>query len=101
MEDNFSMARGMGGGMFQAVMRAMGRDGERQMTLRLLTSHLLLCGPVPNRPRTATSLPPQGVGDPCSNGYQLSPVSPMVIINLCSSGAIDSMPIVSTRDVYI
>ncbi|XP_036709307.1 LOW QUALITY PROTEIN: POU domain, class 5, transcription factor 1-like [Balaenoptera musculus] len=67
------------------------------MTLRLPTSHLLLCGPVPNRPRTATSLPPPGVGDPCSNGYQLSPVSPMVIINLCSSGAIDSMPIIVTR----
>ena len=29
----------------------MGSDGERQMKLRLLAAtHLLLCGPVPNRP---------------------------------------------------
>ena len=54
VEDNFSTdgVRGMA----QAVMRAMGSDGERQMKLPLLAH--LLCGPVPNRPR------PQGLETP-------------------------------------
>ena len=38
---------GGAGEMVQAVMRAM---GERQMKFCLLAAHLLLCGPVPNRP---------------------------------------------------
>ena len=40
--------------MVQAVMRVRGSDGERQMKLGSLAAHLLLCGPVPNRPRPGT-----------------------------------------------
>ena len=38
VEDNFSTDRG-GAGIVQAVTRAMGSDGKRQMKLRLLASH--------------------------------------------------------------
>ena len=54
---------GGGGGMVQAVMRVMGSSGELQMKLSLLpTAHLLLCGPVPNRPQTNTGPQPGGWG---------------------------------------
>ena len=39
MEDNFSTDGVGAGGMVQAVMRAMGSDGERQMELRSLAHH--------------------------------------------------------------
>ena len=60
VEDNFSTC--LGGRMVQAVMRVMGSDGERQMTLHSLTAHLLLCGPVPNRLQTAIGPWPRGWG---------------------------------------
>ena len=57
------MAGGGVGGMIQAVMRAMGNDGGgQQMKLHSLTTHLLLCGPVPNRPQTGTGPRPGGWG---------------------------------------
>ena len=48
------------GGMFQAVMWAMG-SGPCSFA-RLPTAQLLLCGPVPNRLRTGPSLRPGGWG---------------------------------------
>ena len=63
MGDNFSTDRSWWAGMVQsvmqamvqAVMRAIGSDGEWQMKLACLpTVHLLLCNLAPNRPRTGT-----------------------------------------------
>ena len=57
MEDNFSMAGG--GGMVQAVMRAVGSDAERQMKLRSML--LTFCCAA----RVLTGRGPVlGVGDP-------------------------------------
>ena len=60
MEDNFSTDRwqaaggeGLGGNV---------SDGERQMKLLSLAAHLLLCSPVPNRPRTSRGPWPRGWG---------------------------------------
>ena len=53
VEDSFSKDGGGGGGMVQAVIRVMGSGGWSFARWR--AAHLLLCGPVPNRP---------GVGDP-------------------------------------
>ena len=58
VEDNFSMV-GMAGGNGSGGNAS---DGQRQMKLRSLAAHLLLCVPVPNRPRTGTSLRPGGWG---------------------------------------
>ena len=44
----------MEGVMFQAVMQVMGSDGERLMELRSPATHLLLCGPAPNRLQTSS-----------------------------------------------
>ena len=61
VEDNFSTDGVVGVGDGSG---GNGSDGEQQMKLRwLATSHLLLCGPVPNRPWTATC-PWPGVRDP-------------------------------------
>ena len=57
VEDSFSMGRR--GGMVQAVMRAMERDGEWQMKLPSPAAHLLLCGLVPNRLRTGSGPRPR------------------------------------------
>ena len=62
MENNFSTDQG-GGGMVQAVMRVMGRDGERQMKLHLL-ARWLLTSCCAARFLTGCGLVP-GVGDPC------------------------------------
>ena len=43
------------------------------MKLRLLAAHLLLCSPVPNRPRICGP----GVGDPCPRE-----ISPNLILSL-------------------
>ena len=40
-------------------------DGERQVKLRSLAAHLLLGGPIPKRPRTATGPRPRGWGPLC------------------------------------
>ena len=53
------------GGMVQAVMRAMGSDGELQMRHRSLACRSPpAVQPVPNRPRTSTGLQPGGWGTP-------------------------------------
>ena len=59
---------GWGRGMVQAVM---GSNREWQMKLCSLTrcSPLLLCGLVPNRPRTGTSLWPGGLGTPALENW--------------------------------
>ena len=49
-------------GMVQAVMRAMG--GGRWSFTCWPAAHLLLCGPVPNRPRTGSGPWPAGWGTP-------------------------------------
>ena len=47
----------------QVVMQAIGSDGEQQMKLRSLpATHLLLCGLVPNRPRTSVGPQPKDWG---------------------------------------
>ena len=51
-----------GGGMVQAVMQAMGSDGERQMKFHSPAAHLLLCGRVPNTLWTNTGPRPGGWG---------------------------------------
>ena len=53
------------GGRAQAVMRAMGSSCKYRWSFaRAPTTHLLLCGPVPNRPRTGTSPWSKGWGPP-------------------------------------
>ena len=52
--------RMVAGGMVQAVMRAMGSG--RWSFASLPAAHLLLCGPVPNRPQTSTGPQPGGWG---------------------------------------
>ena len=61
MEDNFSSDqwRRVGGGDGSGGDAS---NGERQMKLCSLAAHLLLCGPVPNRPRIGTGLWPGGWG---------------------------------------
>ena len=56
VEDNFSTDRVM----VWAVMRAV--ESGRWSFAHSATTHLLLCGPVPNRPRTGTSPQPGGLG---------------------------------------
>ena len=58
MEDNFSMDRWWGWGGDGSG--GNGSDGERQITLRSLAAHLLLCGRVPNRPLTGAGPWPGG-----------------------------------------
>ena len=64
VEDNFSTDGGGWGGGDDSGSNAS--DGERwggqQMKLHSLTTHLLLCGPVPNRPQTGTGPRPGGWG---------------------------------------
>ena len=50
------------GGMAQAVMRATGSHGGRQMKLHSPAAHLLLDGPVPNRLQTSIGPWPRGWG---------------------------------------
>ena len=74
-------------GIVQAVMRAMGSDGERHMKLRSLTCrHLLLCGPVPNRPRTGRGPQPRDWGplvyDTLMNNFVCKSLSASLKINL-------------------
>ena len=51
------------GGGAQAVMRVMGSGYKYRWSFACSpAAHLLLCGPVPNRPQTGTSLWPGGWG---------------------------------------
>ena len=66
VEDNFSTGWG-GGRVCSGGNRSDGSgsnvsDGEQQMKLCLSPAHLLLCGPVSNRPWTHTGLRPRGWG---------------------------------------
>ena len=60
--------------MVQAVMGAMG--GGRWSFARSPVTHLLLCGPVPNRPQTGTSPQPGGWGPLAYTVGEPTPSSP-------------------------
>ena len=62
VEDHFSVDQWQGGRRRVYGSGSNASNGEPQMKLCSLAAHLLLCGPVPNRPRTSTGLRPRGWG---------------------------------------
>ena len=78
----------------------------------LLTTPLMLCGPIPNRPRTSTGLWPGGVDDLClrahsSSGLELSQERAIWTSSQGACGCpwgpfgLRSPPVISIYDLYL